>query len=196
MTKDEWAKALEDLKSADANLRTKAARRIASTPPVDERRADMVSRLEVVLNDQSGDARAAAAKGLGHWGGKKSIPTLAARLQGFDPGLHAVVIDALAQFKDDEAAAAIAKRIPDVFDRPKATEALKAMDAPMAEKAVLPLLKEPNVFTRIEAVKVLADVGGRDSIAPLEEIVNENNVFSAGPAAEAMKAVKTRIGEK
>src|SRR5262249_16707542 len=76
LAKDEWAKALEDLKSADAALRTRAARRIAATTPVDDRKSDVVSRLEVVLNDQSAEARVAAAKGLGHWGGKKTIPTL------------------------------------------------------------------------------------------------------------------------
>jgi S1-C subfamily serine protease len=196
LEKDEWPKALDDLKSADAAVRTKAARRIAATPPVEERRTEVVSRLETVLNDQSGEARVAAVKGLGRWGGKKTIPTLAARLQGFDPGMHAVVIEALAEFKDDEAAAAIAKRIPDVFDRPKATEALKAMDPAMAEKAILPLLKDTNVFVRVEAVKVLADVGGKDSIAPLEQLAGDNNIFYSGPAADALEAVKSRTGAK
>jgi S1-C subfamily serine protease/HEAT repeat protein len=196
LTKEEWAKALDDLKSADAAVRTKAARRIAYTAPVEERKADVVSKLEVVLNDQSAEARVAAVKGLGRWSGKKAIPTLAARLQGFDPGMHAVVIDALADFNDDEAAAAIAKRLPDVFDRPKATQALKAMDPPMAEKAILPLLKETNVFVRVEAVKVLADVGGKDSVAPLEQLVGDNNVFYSGPAADALLAVKSRTGAK
>ena len=156
----------------------------------------MVSRLELALNDQSGEARIAAVKGLGRWGGKKAIPTLAGRLQGFDPGMHAAVIDALAEFKEDEAAVAIAKRLSDVFDRPKATQALKAMDPPMAEKAILPLLKDTNVFVRVEAVKVLADVGGRDSVAPLEQLANDNNIFYSGPAAEALAAVKARTGKK
>ncbi len=194
LEKGEWPGALEGLKSADAAARAKAARRIAYTPPVEERRADVVSRLEPLLNDQSGEARLAAVKGLGRWGGKKAIPTLAARLQGFDPGTHAVVIEALAQLNDDEAASAIAKRLSDVFDRPKATEALKAMDAAMAEKAILPLLKDTNVFVRVEAVKVLADVGGKDSVAPLEQLVNDNNIFYSGPAADALLAVKARTG--
>jgi S1-C subfamily serine protease/HEAT repeat protein len=196
LTKDEWPQALDDLKSADAARRTAATRRIAATPPVENRRADVVSRLETLLNDQSGDARVAAVKGLGRWGGKKTIPTLAARLQGFDPTLHAVVIDTLAEFKDDEAAAAIARRLPDVFDRPRATQALKAMDAPVAEKAILPLLKDDNVFVRVEAVKVLADVGGRDSVTPLEQLASDNNIFYSGPAAQALAAVKARAAEK
>ncbi len=197
LTREEWAQALEDLKSPDQAVRTRATRRIAATPPIEERRADVVSRLELAMNDQSPEARNAAVKGLGRWGGKKTIPTLAGRLQaqGFDPGMHAAVIEALGEFKDDEAAAAIAKRLADVFDRPKATQALKAMDAPVAEKAILPLLKDTNVFTRVEAVKVLADVGGSDSIAPLEQLFNDNNVFYSGPAAEALAAVKARTGK-
>ncbi|HEX5273330.1 MAG TPA: HEAT repeat domain-containing protein, partial [Gemmataceae bacterium] len=194
--KEEWARALEDLRSPDANLRRKAARRIAATPPVEERRADVVSRLEGVLNDQSNEARVAAVKGLASWGGKKAIPTLAARLQGFDPGMHAVIIEALAGFKDDESAAAIAKRLPDAFDRGKAAEMLRAMDPTMAEKAILPLLKETNVFIRVEAVKVLGDVGGKDSVAPLGQLVADNNIFYSGPAAEALLAVKARTEAK
>jgi len=192
LTTDEWPQALDDLKSADAARRARAARRIATTPPIKDRHADVVSRLEGLLNDQSAEVRLASAKGLGRWGGKEAIPALVARLAGFDPGLHAAVIDALAELKGDEAVAAIAKRLTDVHDRGKAIQVLKAMDAAVAEKAILPLLDDTNVFTRCEAIKVLKDVGGRDSIAPLEKLAADNNVFSSGLAKQALAAVKDR----
>jgi S1-C subfamily serine protease/HEAT repeat protein len=196
LTADEWPGALDDLKSADAARRTKATRRIAATPPIEERRADVVSRLEGLLNDQSGDVRIAAVKSLAHWGGQKSVPILATRLEGFDPGFHAAVIDVLAELKGDEAAAAIAKRLPDVHDRGKATQALKAMDPLDAEKAILPLLSETNVFVRCEAIKVLTDVGGRDSVGPLEKLASDNNVFYSGLAKQALEAIKDRSEAK
>ncbi len=192
LTADEWTQALDDLKSGDAARRTRATRRIAATPPIKDRRADVVSRLEWLLNDQSGEVRVAAAKGLGRWGGKEAIPDLVKRLEGFDPGLHAVVIDALVELKGEEAAAAIAKRLTDVHDRGKATQALKTMDPPVVEKAVLPLLANTDVFVRCEAIKVLKDVGGRDSIAPLEKLANDNNVFYSGLAKQALAIVKDR----
>jgi hypothetical protein len=191
---DEWQQALDDLKSADNPRRTRATRRIAGTPPIKERRADVVSRLEWLLNDQSSEVRIAAAKGLGRWGGKEAVPALVKRLEGFDPGLHAVVIDALAELKGDEAAAGIAKRLADVHDRGKATQVLKMMDPPVAEKAILPLLADTNAFVRCEAVKVLGLVGGRDSIAPLEKLAGDNNVFYSGLAKQALATIKDRTG--
>jgi S1-C subfamily serine protease/HEAT repeat protein len=196
LSADEWPAALDDLKSTDTARRTRASRRIAATPPNAERRAEVVSRLEWLLNDQSGDVRIAAIKGLARWSGKSAIPMLAKRLEGFDPGLHAAIIDVLAEMKSDEAAAAIAKRLPDVHDRGKATQTLKKLDAKVAEKAVLPLLANTDVFVRCEAVKVLADVGGRDSIAPLEKLAGDNNVFYSGPARQALESIKDRTEDE
>ncbi|HKI37521.1 MAG TPA: HEAT repeat domain-containing protein [Gemmataceae bacterium] len=193
LAKDEWAQALGDLKSADANLRRKATRRIAATPPLDDRRPEVVSRLETMLNDQSAEARGAAAQGLARWGGKAAVPALAKRLEGFDPGFHAAVIEALGEVKGDEAASAIARRVADVHDRGKAVQTLKAMEPVVAEKAILPLLSDPNVFVRSEAIKVLADVGGSASIASLEKLAGDNNVFYSKLAAEAVGSIKDRM---
>jgi S1-C subfamily serine protease/HEAT repeat protein len=193
LTKEEWPQALDDLKSADAAKRRKAARRISVTAPSDDRRADISSRLELLLNDQSGDVRNAAVKGLGRWGGKGSIPILVKRLEGFDPGFHAVVIDTLAELKGDDVATAIARRVPDAFDRGKAVQALKSMDPLVAEKALLPLLSDTNVFVRCEAIKVLADLGGRNSIAPLEKLSKDNNVFYSKLAQDALARIQDRI---
>ena len=75
--KEEWARALEDLKAADAKVRASATRRISVTPPVPERRAEVVGRLETLVNDQSADVRAAAFKGLVRWAGKDAVTLLA-----------------------------------------------------------------------------------------------------------------------
>jgi S1-C subfamily serine protease/HEAT repeat protein len=192
LTADEWPQALDDLKSPDAARRTGAVRRIAVTPPAADRRADILSRLESVLNDQSGDARAAAARAIARWGGKDAVPVLARRLEGFDPFGKVPIFDALAEIKDEAAAAVVAKRMPDVHDRGNAARTLKAI-GPVAEKSVLPLLDAGDVFVRVEACKVLAEVGGRDSLGPLEQASKGGNVFLAPPATEALAAVKARL---
>jgi S1-C subfamily serine protease len=74
------------------------------------------------------------------------------------------------------------------------TQALKTMDARAAEKAVLPLLTDGSVFVRCAAVKLLADVGARDSIAPLERLAQENNVFHSGLARQALASIRNRAG--
>jgi HEAT repeat protein len=73
------------------------------------------------------------------------------------------------------------------------TKALKAIGEPYAEKAVLPLLKEANQFNRADLCRLLADIGGRDSIAPLEGLANDNSVFYSASAKEALAAVKARV---
>jgi HEAT repeat protein len=192
LTAGEWSSALDDLKATDPQRRARAASRIAATPPSADRRADVVARLDMLLNDHFPDVCAAAAKGLSRWAGSEAIPLLSKRMEGFNPPMHNAAIDALAEMKSAEAATAIARRLPDVHDRARATKALKAMDAKVAEKAVLPLLENTDAFVRVEAVKVLVDVGGRDSIAPLEKLANDNNVFYSDLARQAIEAIKDR----
>jgi len=192
LTKDEWPKALADLKVADVAVRSSATRRIWVTPPLAERRAEVVAKLESLLNDQSGDVRAAAFKGLVRWAGKDAVPILAPRLEGFDPFGKVPVFDALAELKEESAAAVVAKRLADVHDRGNALRTLKAM-GPVAEKSVLALLQSPDVFVVLEASKVLAEIGGRDSLAPLETAVKTQNVFYSEEAAKALALVKARV---
>ncbi len=193
--KDEWPRALEDLKAADAKLRSTATRRIAVTPPLADRRAEVVARLETLVNDQSGEVRTAAFKGLVRWAGKDAVKILAPRLDGFDPFGKVPVFEALSELKDENAAALVAKRLSDVHDRGNALKCLKAM-GPVAEKSVLELLRSPDVFVVAEASKVLAEIGGKDSIGPLEIASRSQNRFYSDEAARALAAVKGRVEKK
>jgi hypothetical protein len=148
----------------------------------------------LVLNDQSQEARTAAVKGIARWAGKDAVPLLAKRLEPFDPFAKVVVFDALVEIKTEAAAQAVAKRLSDIHDRGNAAKALKAM-GPVAEKFVLPLLTSGDLHLRAEAAKVLAEIGGRDSIAPLEKAVKDNNPFYSQAATEALAAVKARLEE-
>jgi HEAT repeat protein len=63
---------------------------------------------------------------------------------------------------------------------------------------VLALVSDTNAGVRAAACKMLAEVGGRDSIAPLEQLAKDNNIFYSGLANQALAAVKGRVegGEK
>lgn len=76
------------------------------------------------------------------------------------------------------------------------TRALKTMDAKAAEKAVIPLAADTNVLVRCAAVHMLGDVGGRDSITPLEKLAKENDVFYSGLARQALASIQGRINPK
>ena len=94
--------------------------------------------------------------------------------------------------KEESAAAVVAKRLSDVHDRRNALKTLKAM-GPVAEKSVLSLMQSPDVFVVAEASKVLAEIGGKDSIAPLETASRAQNLFYSDEAAKALAAVKVRV---
>ncbi|MHB1425846.1 MAG: HEAT repeat domain-containing protein [Gemmataceae bacterium] len=190
LTADELPQALEDLKSSDAAKRLRACGRLAATTPHAERRAEVVARLEWLLNDLSGEVRSAAIKGIGRWGGPSAVPLLAKRLEDFNPHLHGIVMEVLAEMNTGEAAAAIAKRLLDFHDRRKALMVLKAMNAKIAEKAVLPLLDTTDHGLRIEIIKVLAEVGGRESITPLEKLAKDSHFTEA--ARQALESIEDR----
>ncbi len=193
LTKAEWTRLQADVNSADPTRRTAVYRRLAEAAPDDDRRAGVVALQEKGLSDLWPDARQAAARGLALWQGAKAIPTLVKTLDGLDPLLHGVILDALAAMQDDEAAKAIAKRILDIHDRAKATTALKKLEPARAEKALLPLLDSADVFNKKEIAKLLGAVGGKDSMGPLEKLAGENNQFYSGAAKEALAAVKERV---
>ena len=65
---------------------------------------------------------------------------------------------------------------------------------PMVEKELLPLVsrKEQDVFTRQAAVKILGDVGTLQSVAALEAVAAENNIFLTNDARAAIAAIQRR----
>jgi S1-C subfamily serine protease len=200
LTKDEWPRALEEIKLASHPRRAAGFRRIAATPPEEERRAAVVAELETGLGDRWPDARIAAAKGLAKWGGKKSIPAYARSLEGLDASnFHGEVLEILAGFKDDEATAVIAKRVPNFFDSARAVQALKLLDPPMAEKALLAVLEKAAWNERSAVCKALGDIGGKDSIAPLEKLANDPDVTAIHwreAAKDALMLVKARAARE
>jgi S1-C subfamily serine protease/HEAT repeat protein len=194
LAKGDWEAALTDVKFGDAGRRIGAVRRIAATPPIADRRAEVVALMESIIGDKSEEIRVAAAKALGRWGGKDSIPALAKQVVvGLDVGGHAAILAVLAEMNDEAAAAVIAKRWLDIFDRGNATKALKAMKPPLADKAALSLLPNANEFVKMDVCRMLTEVGGRESIGPLEQLVNDKNVFYSGLAGQALAAVKARM---
>jgi HEAT repeat protein len=199
LTADEWPRALEGLESPDPDVVRGAVRRIAVTPPVAARRADVLARLDRVADAPRvpWEAAAAAFQGIVRWGGRDGVALLARRLEGtYDGYKKGLAIDALAGLKDEAAAAVVAKMLRDSDGLRPATRALKAM-GPVAEKAALSVLNtdEPyeRKFARRAAAEVLAEIGGRDSLAPLERAWRDNDFVYSPEAELALAAVKGRL---
>jgi HEAT repeat protein len=81
-------------------------------------------------------------------------------------------------------APAIADLIKCPTDRARAARALRTLGS-AAESAVIALLAEENVEVRVEACKLLADIGGRESLAAIRQQLSKDAAEESKTAAKA-----------
>jgi hypothetical protein len=189
LTEAELTKALAGLKSGDRAERREALDRLANAKPA-ERRAEVARAIEALLTGNDHFTGRSAAKALGVWGDKESVPVLLKLLDDDDVFVCRDVLAALGQLKDERAIEPIARRLKDFKYLHPAGEALRAMGG-KAEKAVIPYLKDPEVFVRLEACRILEEIGTKDSEAALKEAADKDD-FVEGPAKAALQAIAAR----
>jgi HEAT repeat protein len=187
----ELNKVLADLKSHDPNVVTAAAQKLAKATPAPGRRKETAAALLAAMGNPFPSAKEAAAKGLAVWETADDMPALIQMLADPFPDVREAAMTALAGLKNERAAAAVAARLSDFFDREKARQALESM-GPVAEPAVLPLLNAADAQTRVEACAVLKAVGTKKSVPALEKASGDPDLNVARAAAEALQAVRAR----
>jgi predicted Zn finger-like uncharacterized protein len=131
---------------------------LAQTNPEEGRRAEVVQALEPMLNGQDADG---AGKALAHWSTREQVPTLLRMLNSQSGGVRTAAMEALGNLKDERAAAPLAARLPNFFDRATAGRALEAL-GPAAEKEVLKCAFHQDHGCRDEARRLLHLWGTRD----------------------------------
>lgn len=63
-----------------------------------------------------------------------------------------------------------------------------------AENDVLQLLGDQDIGIRREAVEILKDIGTRQSLPALQDLIDRNDFFTRQPAREAIAAIQARAG--
>jgi hypothetical protein len=185
---DDVAQALADLKSAEPWTRHAAADRLAKAAP-DERRAEVARALEPLLGDGNTVVRESAARALGVWGDAESVPALIAALGQPSGLMSGAALEALVKLKDERGAEAVAKHL--AKDKIRAGRALLEM-GPVAENAVARLLTDDAWAVRLEACKLLKEIGTRESTAPLQAAAQDKNRLVANAAKEALQVIASR----
>ncbi len=102
-------------------------------------------------------------------------------------------MDALSTSKSEEAAEAIAKHLTEQDSQQQAGQALKAMGE-LAEKPVLPMVKNSDWVTRTSACEILGAVGTSLSVDALKAATNDENGIVRMKAKDALKAINERAG--
>jgi hypothetical protein len=180
--------ALADLKAPSPFARRKAADHLAKATP-NERRADVTQALVGMINDSDHWVRQSVLRALAVWGTPDNLEAIAQALDHQDIFTRKVALEALGAFKDEKSAELIAQRLPK--ERFDASRALLKL-GPVAEKATIKQLSNPEWTVRMEACKILKVIGTRESLPSLETATRDGNGIVAGAAREAVQAVTNR----
>ncbi len=164
---------------------------LAKAIVIEARRAEVAGAIEPLLKDRDGFIQVAAAKALGVWGTADTVPVLLGLLDHQNVFLKGAAVESPGLLKDERAAAALAERVPQFFERQAASNALKTM-GPIAEKPVLPLLKHSDWTVQLAACQILAAVGSKASQAPLDRLAKTDKGAVGKEAEKALEAISKR----
>jgi hypothetical protein len=190
LTTKELTEALGDLRSGELGRRRAGAQRLAKAVPKD-RRSEVAKALVGHVGDQDVPTRQAVARALAVWATREEVPALAKAVADPDYFVRAAILDALGRLKDARAAAAVAQRLADLGDHGKASQVLQAM-GPEAAKVVVEYLPHQNLWTRLEACKILKIIGTKDQVAALQKTAKDKDPLVARIAEEAIKEITQR----
>ena len=185
---------LTSIKSSNEVKHHQGLQKLALSIPIEARRDEVASLLLGLLSEHDEWTVKEAEKALKLWGNDDCTAALIKLLDSHDVFVRMGAIDALAPRKSDEAAEAVARQLLAMNTRHQAGESLKAM-GDVAEKPVLPLLKNPEWTVRLSACEILAAVGTSQSIDPLKAAATDGNGLVQMKAKEALKAIEARASK-
>jgi hypothetical protein len=171
-----------------------ALNRLADVKP-DHRQAEVTAILVTLINQVEVDlkVREQAMKQLPSWGGKDVVPLLEKWLEEPTPILRWAAMDSLVELRSTRSAPAIAK----YWTKSEVERIARVLVTlgPEVETTVLPFLHNTSeILVRVEACRVLKEIGTVQSLKPLLDVINAKDqppaVVSA--AKEAMQAILTR----
>jgi hypothetical protein len=192
-----FSQTLSDL-GRDPSRRRNAADWLNHARVQDQFRKEVAVALEPLLVDPDWQARDVGTKAMLRWAAVENIPTLKRMLESRKGFERIGIFEVLGTMKDERAAVVLAEYFPDFFDRPHVTKALQAIGSP-AQSAVHPHLKHQDWGVRVDACKLLKEIGTSESIAPLRAAWslarNRNDAFVFQAAQDALRAVLARSGD-
>jgi predicted Zn finger-like uncharacterized protein len=184
-----------DLKGVDSERRLVAAESLEKLPVVEARRDEVSRALNTVLDDPDADTSAAGVPAAKAWGTKHNVPALVRHVSDNGPfatPLRVAAMEALAAIKDERGVWPVARWLGDVFNGEDARRTIEKL-GPVAEKAGLEHLKDPDGTERLRAWLVLSVVGTPGNVATMEEAAKKETDRAVRTNAEAaLRLVKQR----
>lgn len=181
--------ALADVKANDKQRNRGGSERLSKMKPDDKYREQVIKALEAKVKETEFWVHEPVMIALGAWATKDNVPLLIKALDHDSAKMRHIAMDSLAKLKDDRAIEPIAARF--VKDRREASAALQEF-GPAAEKEVVKLLADKDRGVKIDACKVLKNIGGKNSLAALTVLSRDKDKAVATAAADAYKSAATR----
>jgi len=198
---EELSKLVEQLKSEELYTRQSAARTL-ETRSLKSVTPEVLALMSNLAADRDEAVRHAALAILAEHGTKEQVPLLLKALKEPNDGeLRVKVAKGLGRLGDARAAEPLADLLATGQTDPyfahgvrenQVTGALIQL-GPVAEPAVLALLKEKNIETRCQACAALKQIGTRKSLAPLKELTTYPSKDLSEAAADACRSIQARI---
>jgi HEAT repeat protein len=198
-TLEELARLQQQLQSEDLGIRHTAVRELSGSR-LGKPTPEMLARMATLANDPDDTLRRAALAMLANHGTKDQVPLLIKGLNDPDTGTRTAVAKGLGRLKDPRAVEPLVNLLAtgqndQPYYRPNresaAAEALVRI-GPAAEPAVLALLKEKNLDTRMQACNVLKQIGTKKSLGPLKDLTLNPSKELSEAAAEACRSIQSR----
>lgn len=181
---------LPRLRSAEEATVREALNKLKHAAPNDVDRAAVLRALAPLLDAPNTSHRASAIEATGVWGTEDDVPRLVELSNHEDRRTRWAALQALGRIGGSQAAAAVADRIAEPFDRGSARRALRQMGG-IAEDAVLKLLRHEDKRVRSAALEILADVGTARSLPAVRDLVDDP--FAVGvQARQTVEAIERR----
>lgn len=182
--------ALADLQSGDNKLVRAAADNLARMKP-DVNQMVVAERLAEQVRNPDTLAQRAVVHALVVWSSANEVPVLLQIMDETKGPTRKAAFDAVARFNDPRAAAAIVRYFRENPTHPEARAAV-VQQGTGAENELLPLLNDKSPIVKRETVKLLKDVGTRQSVLALQPIATGTNVMLRMVAQEAINGINAR----
>lgn len=187
---DAVTRALYEMKSPSVFTRRAAAKRLGELVRTN-RRPEIIKILETLIDDHDIFIRHDAMKALTPWVTKENLPALTRALAHQEYGTRTGAIEALCRIKEEGVAELIAARLPAPNELFVAGTALRSM-GPIAQKATAKYLVHSDLQVCLEAIKVLREIGTRQSGPALQAVAKDKTGILWVSAEEAYKLVMRR----
>ncbi len=187
--------ALAETMSEDEGTRFRAVQRLRRMPVVPQLQGEVVSAMKALIQDHTSNARTDAVGTIGVWARPGDEKILLAVLEDKADRRFArpTALEALARSKDPEV---IARIVAVGQDRAVRSQAMKAIRdyGPLAEPALINLLKDESPDARTFACQMLDTVGTEKCLPALKEAIDDDNGRVSARAKAAVLSLERKLG--